>query len=448
MLVVSMDFAQEGKINVVIEKDGKPKLDRNIGIAGLFVTDADTALEKLERKKEGLLKGLYAFKKDIPGGEVYICNGVEFPNAEASDLLLYLIVQLEENNWERKIRFESIRKILREVFNDKTGSKFWIEKLKRLLVIWANHKFYFPKSFIWHGNRVEAFFGVIEDFTINPQGRGKPAIVEITFNEKFVEICRFSDWYRRPSWMETRKLRKELSKSLYLLAIQYKPDNTSKKWQVFVNKDLKYWYRNTFNSLANPKHLRPSTIIKRMKKAIEEINHNTNLRMEWVETEEGNYAISVEEVAPPGSEKIEIPFDKLSDEDKAILIAYLEAVAEEKKIKNIWGFLRAMTSKQVEKWLKEAKTYFENLSENDKETELVEKPRLLEILRDWGRKKLEGKNFLYKTYFGEDKVLKAFENNKKVVFKCVDRIMADLLAKMYGKELKEVFHKEVIFEEI
>jgi len=35
-----------------------------------------------------------------------------------------------------------------------------------------------------------------------------------------------------------------------------------------------------------------------------------------------------------------------------------------------------------------------------------------------------------------------------VVFKCVDRIMADLLAKMYGKELRDVFHKEVIFEEI
>jgi hypothetical protein len=107
-----------------------------------------------------------------------------------------------------------------------------------------------------------------------------------------------------------------------------------------------------------------------------------------------------------------------------------------------------MSSKQVDKWLKEARKYFESLSEKDKETELVEKPRLLEILRDWGRKKLEGKNFLYKTYFGEDKILKAYENNKKVVFICVDRIMADLLAKMYGKELRDVFHKEVIFEEI
>jgi hypothetical protein len=185
----------------------------------------------------------------------------------------------------------------------------------------------------------------------------------------------------------------------------------------------------------------------RLKPAIEEINKETNLKMKLYQTEEGNYAISVEEVAPPGSEKIEIPFEKLSDEDKAILIAYVEAVAEEKKIKNIWGFLRSMTSRQVKNWLKKAKDYFEKEIKADSETELIEKPRLLEILRDWGRKKLEGKEILYKTYFGEGKLLKAYENNKKVVFKCVDRIVADLLKK-YAEELKEVFRKEVIFEEI
>jgi len=428
--------------------ENAPKVDHNITIAGLMITDADTAIEKLEREKEGILKGLYVFRKKIPTGEVCIANGVEFPNAEAVDLLLYLIIHLEKNDWRRKIEFKSIREVIRDVFNATSGGKFWAEKLRRLLVIWKNHTYYFPKSFVWNGEVIEAYFGVIEDWKIKTQGRGKPARVEITFNEEFLKICKDTTWYRRPLWMEIRKLRKEIAKRLYMLALEFKPKESSTKWQIFMDSDLKYWYRNALNSLANPQYLRPSTIIKRLESAIAEINHETNLRMELYQTEEGNYAISVEEIAPPGTEKIEIPFDKLKEEDKAILIAYVEAVAEEKKIKNIWGFLRSMTSKQVEKWLKEAKTYFENLSENDKETELVEKPRLLEILRDWGRKKLEGKNFLYKTYFGEDKVLKAFENNKKVVFKCVDRIMADLLTKMYSKELKEVFHKEVIFEEI
>ena len=425
-----------------------PKVDHNI-ITGLLLTDADTVGQKLERVEKGILKGLYAFRKEIPTGEVYICNGVEFPNVEAVDFLLYLLVQLERNDWKRKLSFKSIRKLLKEVFGENSFGKTWIEVLKRSLIIWKNHSFYFPKSFVWYGNLVEAYFGVIEDFTIESQGRGKPAKIEIVFNEKFVKICKDTDWYRRPRWVEIRKLRKEVAKSLYLLAYDYRPNEESKEWKIYINSDLKYWYRNALNSLANPKYLYPKLIIEgRIKPAIKEINDKTNLQMEWLETEEGNYCIAIEEVAPPGTEKIEIPFDKLKEEDKAILIAYLEAVAEEKKIQNIWGFLRSMSSKQVDKWLKEARKYFESLSERDKETELVEKPRLLEILRDWGRKKLEGKNFLYKTYFGEDKILKAYENNKKVVFICVDRIMADLLAKMYGKELRDVFHKEVIFEEI
>ena len=106
-----------------------------------------------------------------------------------------------------------------------------------------------------------------------------------------------------------------------------------------------------------------------------------------------------------------------------------------------------MTSRQVRNWLKKARKYFESEIKSDKETELIEKPRLLEILRDWGRKKLGGKEILYKIYFGEDKVLKAYENNKKVVFKCVDEIVVGLL-KRYSEELKEVFKKEVIFEAI
>jgi len=91
-----------------MEKEHNPKVDHNISLAGLLVTDADTVIEKLEREKKGPLKGLYVFRKRIPAGEVCICNGAEFPNAEAVDLLLYLIVQLEKNNWERKLMVKSI----------------------------------------------------------------------------------------------------------------------------------------------------------------------------------------------------------------------------------------------------------------------------------------------------------------------------------------------------
>jgi len=433
--------------NLIIKmREIKPKLDHNITLAGLLLTDADKAILKTERATEGPIRGLLFFKKTIPTGIVYILNGAEFPNAEAVDLLLYLIWQAEQNNWQRKLKLESLNKLAKEVFGVKKLGKTERKLIERLLTIWKFHGYYFPNSFLWQGKKITAQFGVIEDWIIESQGRGKPAKVEITFNEKFLEICKETDWYRRPSWLEIRKLRKEIAKSLYLLAIEYKPDEKTKNWKIYIDNDLKYWYRNALNSLANPKHLYPKLIIeKRLKPAIEEINEKTNLRMELQQTEEGNYCITVEEVAPVGTEALKIPFDELPAEDKALLIAYVEAVAKEKKINNIWGFLRSMTSRQVKIWLRKAKKYFEAEVEKDKETDLVEKPRLLKVLREWGKKKLERKEILFNTYFGDDKLLKAYENNKKVVFVCVDKILATLLSEKFGKELKDVFGKEVVF---
>ena len=336
----------------------KPKLDANLGLVGLLITDADTAIEKLKRAETGILKGLYVFEKNVPSGTVYIANGAEFPNIEAVDLLLYLIWLLEKQGWERVLRIESLNKLAKEVFGIKQSGLIWNKKIERILVIWKNHTFYFDNSFLWNDKKVKAYFGVIENFIIDSQGRGKPTKIEIVFDEKFIEICKETNWYRRPVWIEFKKLRKETSKNLYMLALTYKPSDSSKEWNIYMDKDLKYWYRNALNSVANPKHLRPSRIIKRVENAIGEINNETNLRMKLYQTEEGNYVISVEEVAPPGSEKIEIPFEKLSDEDKAILVAYVEAVAKEKKIQNIWGFLHSMTSKQVRIWLRKAKKYF------------------------------------------------------------------------------------------
>ena len=435
------------KTNLVTKKmkEVKPKLDHNITLAGLLVTDADKAVLKTERATEGPIKGLLFFKKTIPTGIVYILNGAEFPNAEAVDLLLYLIWKAEQNNWQRKLKLESLNNLAKEVFGVKKFGKTEKKLIERLLTIWKFHGYYFPNSFLWQGRRITIQFGVIEDWVIESQGRGKPAKVEITFNEKFLEICRETDWYRRPSWLEIRKLRKEIAKSLYLLALEYKPDGQTKDWKIFIDNDLKSWYRNALNSLANPQHLRPSIIFKRLKGAIEEINEKTNLRMELQQTEEGNYCIAVEEVAPAGVEAIEIPFDKLPAEDKALLIAYVEAVAKERKINNIWGFLRSMTSRQVKVWLNKAKKYFSSEVSKAKETELVEKPRLLRVLREWGNKRLKGNEILFNVYFGEDKLLKAYENNKKVVFVCIDEILAQLLSKKFGEELKEVFGKKVEF---
>ena len=423
----------------VITGNHNPKVDHNITLAGLLVTDANTVIKKLDREKEGLLKGLYAFKKKIPTGEVYICNGTEFPNADAVDLLLYLIIKLEDNNWEGELTFKSVRQILRDVFNVGT-SKFWIEKLIRLLVIWKNHSFYFPKSFTWEGKTVKAYFGVIDDFIIESQGKGKPAKVEISFNRKFIEICKNTDWYRRPPWSEIRKLRKETAKRLYMLALEYKPGEKSKEWKIYLENDLKHWYRNAMNSLANPKYLRPSIIFKRLTNAIEEINGKTNLKMNLQETKEGNYCIVVKEVIMPGVEKVKIPFDNLPEEDKAVLIAYTKAVAEKRKIRNILGFLRSMNTKQVKLLVNTAKKHFNSEIQEDEEVEQpIEQPeqplkgKLSKVLRSHGIN-----DFLYNDSNDSFDIFPAGANADKIRELKANRELMDTLSNIVGKPVKIV----------
>lgn len=431
--------------NLIVKGEGvRPKLDHNITLAGLLITDADKATLRVERASEGPIKGLFFFRKVLPTGVVYILNGAEFPNAEAVDFLLYLIWLVEKNNWQRKVEFESLNSLAKEVFGVQKLGKAEKRLIERILTIWKFHGFYFENSFVWGGEKITTQFGVIENWEIKPQGRGKPTKIEIIFNEKFIEICKDTSWYRRPSWLEVRKLRKEIAKSLYLLALEYKLSENLKKWKIFVGNDLKRWYRNALNSLASPKHLRPSIILKRLKGAIEEINEKTNLRMELQKTEEGNYCILVEEVAPAGTEALKIPFDELSSEDKALLISYVEIVAEEKKIKNIWGFLRSMTSRQLKIWLNRAKKYFEESQKAEKRGKLIEKPKLINTLLRWAKKELKGKPATFKAFF-VGRFLTAYENNEKIVFICVDRVICEAMEKYYSGKVKELFKKEVVF---
>jgi hypothetical protein len=446
-----MKLPKSGKMSFVVGMEKvKPKLDHNITLAGLLVTDADKANLKLEKATEPPIKGLFFFKKTIPTGSVYILNGIEFPNSEAVDFLLYLIWELEKNDWRRKITLESLNKVAKEVFGVKRLGKTERRLLERLLTIWKFHGYYFPNSFIWKGERVTILFGVIENWLIKSRGRGRASILEITFDEKFIEICRETDWYRRPSWLEVKKLRKETAKNLYLLALDYKPNEKSMEWKIYLDKDLKYWYRNSLNSLANPKYLKPYYVLKRLRGAIEEINNKTNLEMELKQMEEGNYCINVKERMTANifeSEKIKIivPFDKLPEDSKSLLVNYLSTIAKEKGIKNIWGFLRSMSSMQIKNLLGEARSYFKIRGEDEKKDLYVRNLTLVSDLRSWGRRKFQ-KETIYKMYFGEGRIMEAYESEKKIVFVCKDRILAELLSRnLENEELTGLFGKKVVF---
>jgi hypothetical protein len=427
----------------------RPKIDHNINLAGLLITDANLANKKVERAKEGVLKGYLVFRKKLPNGSfVAIFNGAEFPTPDAVDFLLYLLWLLEKNEWQLEIEIESLNKLAQEVFGVKRISSIYKAIIERILAIWKGHGFFFDGSFIWHGQKITKMFGVIDSWELIHRGRGKPTKLRIRFNPDFVDICKNTDWYRRPCWIEVRKLRKEVAKTLYLLSLEYKPSEKSKEWKIYIDSDIKSWYRNALNSLANPKHLRPSLVLKRLKGAIEEINQKTNLRMELQQTEGGNYYINVKEVAPLRAEVIRVPFDSLTEEDKALLLRYVEVMAEKKKIENVYGFVRSMTSRQLKIWLRKAEKYFSGSGEREKNKEgmkFVERPELLEFLRDWAREEFAERSAVLKAFFGKDKVLQAFESDKKIVFKCVDRIVSEFLSKNVSTRLEEIFSKEVVF---
>ena len=428
------------QVKLITEKESDPKVDHNITLAGLLLTDANTITNKLERERKGLLKGLYVFRKEISTGEVCICNGIEFPNPDAVDLLLYLIVSLEKNNWERKLTFESLRRLIREIYGVKTAGKTWVDQIKRSLIIWSNHKYYFPKSFLWHGQLIEIFFGVIDDWEIKSQGRGKPAKIEITFNEKFVEICKNTDWYRRPSWLEIKKLRKEVAKSLYMLAINYKPNERAKTWRIYIDKDLKSWYRNALNSLANPKYLKPYYVLKRLNGAIEEINQKTNLQMELRKTPQGNYCIDIKERVPSGTCRLELPYDNLPEDSKALLIAYLSANSDRRKINNIEGFLRSLNSKELKSYLREAQNYFESLVKSRSSEQLLKE------FYSWAETTVpEG---VRRALFKKENIVDAEESIEKIVFYCRSLSLAKFYNKEYSSKLREYFGKEIEFKPI
>lgn len=432
-------------------KEIKTKLDHNISIAGLLITDADTVNKKAKRAEKGILKGLLILAKRIPSGEVYISNGAEFPNAEAVDLLLYLLWLLEKQGWKETLKIESLNKLFKEVFGIKQSGKIWREKLERLLTIWKNHSFYFPDSFMWHGQKITTQFGVVENWKIIPQGRGKPAILEIRFDNEFINICKNTDWYRRISWLEVRKLRKETAKRLYMLALEYKPDE-GKEWIIYINNDLKYWYRNEMNSLADPKYLYPKRILNTLQNAIKEINDKTNLEMKLTKTEEGNYAISVLEVIPAGSEALQIPFDQLSNEEKFLLIQYLtDVVAPKKDIKNIWGFARSLSTRQVKIYLSKAQKHYNKQRPKGKGKEtseqtskaLQECPDLLQKLLEEAKNNwCKDKSTIFRIFF-RDGIENIYDVGKELIIKTKDKLISEYLMNQHLKEIENILGKKV-----
>jgi len=420
----------------------RPKVDHNISLAGLLLTDADTASLKVERAREGPIKGLLNFKKELPTGEVYILNGAEFPNSEAVDMLLYLIWHAEQNNWNRLVQFKGLNTLAKEVFGVKRLGKAERRLIERILTVWKFHGYYFKDSFVWQGKRITTQFGVIDDWQINSFGRGRPAELKIWFNEKFIEICKHTDWYRRPTWIEIKKLRKEIAKSLYLLALEYKPGKDAKTWRIYIDKDIKFWYRNALNSLAELKHLYPKLIVeKRLKPAIDEINVKTNLFMELVNYEKDRYYIKVAETI--NSVPVNLPFYKYDLLHRIVILSYLAQKNSTLTSAALLRMAEKLSSEEIRDILDSVNIGNINLADLDDLDGFELSMSRLNTLFSWMKEMYSDKPVTY-NLICHNKIMLAIESEEEIIFICQDVPSCNMLSKL-SQELSRFFGKRVKF---
>jgi len=280
------------------------KLDFNLILAGLIVNDSDTVVKKTVRVDGGTLKGLYAIPVKTHYGNAYVCNGAEFPTPTTVEVLLFLLYLAEQQNWNREIRFSSVREFLRSMGKKEDGRT--MEQLKRSLVILSNHSYYFENSFYdaESGKKKTVYFGVVDDFKWNDDGSG----VVVRLNEELVKIFSTTKWYRRVPLEDFFALKGETAKALFLYLLNY--HKNSGNWEVYLPDNLVEWYKNITNSKATT--LKPSRVKSLIQKAVDEIDRKTILNCWITDDWKRIVVVSPEEFDVVG----ESSFPSLPDSDK------------------------------------------------------------------------------------------------------------------------------------
>jgi len=414
------------------------KIDFNLLMSGTWV------LERKGRQK------IHCFEKKVGNGKIVIYNPLDAPSPLDSKVLDFLMVKSQENDWAKEIVIPAITHIVKALGLGKR--KQTVERIKKALKILKNTHIEFYNCFIdtgvlkhFSGHVHLVSISIISEYAFIPKkdgklGRGNPLQVKVVFSDSFISLCKHSLGYKLIPYAPIQGLR-DTAYALYKWAWRW--FNSEKGYgerRIGDGKKLVEWYKNELNSTANYKY--PSKVLERINSAIKQLNEHEQVPFYLkLKQEDGSYTIEIHRKEHLVLKR-EVPFDKLAERDKAVLVSYAKAVAEEKKIQNVWGFLRSMDAEQVDKWLNEAKAYFGSGVWKD---ELVENPELLETLRSWAKKKYLNDPNLCEVYFGKDRILKAYEGNKRIVFVCLDKLLARLLQPKFANELKEIFGKEVMF---
>jgi len=185
--------------------------------------------------------------------------GYQTPNSTDMLFLYYFMKSLQKQNYERKIILKKSQ-IIKEIAPN--NATYYHKRLVETLKVWRNVGMTFEGTFYDGDNYKTMVFGVLDDGKIEGNG-----CVHINFNETFIEILKNTNFYRYIDFEKFKSLRKPISRRMYEIL---------KKNKLFLKIGIK--------KLAEKLILRkkyPSQILQKLKPAINEINKNTDLEIDF-----------------------------------------------------------------------------------------------------------------------------------------------------------------------
>ena len=401
------------------------KIDFNLLMSGTWV------LQEREAKIE-------LFEKDLNGGKIIISSPYGVPKVKDSKLLDFLMMASQDQDWSKVIDFPSLSYLSKSC---KFSSKNNFEELKKSLSLLKRLVIEFHSCFVDTG--VLKYFsgfsevieiGILQGYQIKKTKVGRSYPVKVVFDDNFLTLCKHSMGYKLITYAPIRELR-DTAYALYKWAYRWYDSGkgSGERW-IGDGKSLVKWYKNELNSAANYKY--PSKVLERVNSAIEQLNSKESKVPFSFELKQVNGKYKMVMRAKDCVIKIktnQCPYDNLPKLDKDALLNYIKD--NKKYIKNPCGFLKSLSNKELDIFLRRVKgkkvlvNAGSRMEEEPKEQSL--KGKLFKVLKAHGVN-----DFLYSDNGDSFSIFPAGANADKIKEFNTNRELIDALSKITGLPVK------------
>lgn len=186
--------------------------------------------------------------------------GYKTPNSTDILYLYYFIKILQKNDYPEIITIKQ-SSLIKDLF-DGSDSSYYYKKIKDCLKVWKNVGISFNGSFYDGKNYKAIEFAILDVGQVDEDG-----VITIEFNRIFLSILKNTNFYRYINLNEFKELKRPISRRLYELL-----------------KKSSFPYKIEIAKLADKMLLKrkfASQIIQKLKPAVNEINKNTDLKINF-----------------------------------------------------------------------------------------------------------------------------------------------------------------------